>query len=102
MKQRLRRVLEPRKCGPAAQNRAARLSALKRLHSATAEAAIMTPIIFYGTEDDTIASRTRMAKVQMLNEPVATGTGTHRKLVPVLRDQEGHGGHLLQHHDAGD
>ena len=62
----------------------------------------MTPIIFYGTEDDTIAPRTRMAKVQMLNEPVATGTGTHSKLVPVLRDQEVHCGPLLQHHDAGD
>ena len=34
----------------------------------------MTPIIFYGTEDDTIATRTRMAKVQLLNEPVASGT----------------------------
>ena len=34
----------------------------------------MTPIIFYGTEDDTIAPRTRMAEVQMLNEPVASGT----------------------------
>ena len=34
----------------------------------------MTPIIFYGTEDDTIATRTRLPEEQMLNEPVASGT----------------------------
>ena len=34
----------------------------------------MTPIIFYGTEDDTIATRTRLPEEQMLNEPVAPGT----------------------------
>ena len=34
----------------------------------------MTPIIFYGTEDDTIATRTRLPEEHMLNEPVAPGT----------------------------
>ena len=34
----------------------------------------MTPIIFYGTEDDTIATRTRLPEEHMLNEPVGPGT----------------------------
>ena len=49
----------------------------------------MTPIIFYGTEDDTIATRTRLPEEQMLNEPVASGTSPIASLCPFSVTKKG-------------